>query len=230
MSTGTVYLKPRSPIENLTQLEFMYTPQIEYGHDVKYDAYSLTHTNYQPYAFSRSENPSIGLSCKFSAHTLEHFGHSVYALRFLRTYTKMNYGRQDPMRGQPPRILRFFAYGEQIFNDVPVVISKFSVTFPEDIDYVGGTVIIAGKPGTPDIIEGLTLEEHLAGPGQQGVEHMQTVIPGRAAVPDSPQKIYLPMIFTVNISLLVQYNLSRVVQEFNLNDFAAGKLTGKGYI
>ena len=41
--------------------------------------------------------------------TSTHFRHSEYALRFLRTYSKMNYGREDKQKGQPPRILRFFA-------------------------------------------------------------------------------------------------------------------------
>ena len=132
----TVYLQPKSRIADLDKLEFMYTPQIEYSHDVKYEAYNLVHTNYQPYAFSRSENPSLSLNCKFSAHTKDHFMHCEKAIRFLRTYSKMNYGRNDLQRGQPPRILRLFAYGEKMFNDVPVVISKFSMTFPEDCDYV----------------------------------------------------------------------------------------------
>ena len=89
----SVFLRAKNHVGNLKQLSFQYTPQIEYSNDVKYDAYSLTHTNYQPYAYSRTENPTIGLTCKFSAHTKEHFDHCEYAIRFLRTYTKMNYGR-----------------------------------------------------------------------------------------------------------------------------------------
>lgn len=187
----TVYLKPNSPIGDLDLLTFQYTPQLEYSHDAKYDAYSLTHTNYQQYAYIRSENPTISLSCKFSAHTTEHFAHSEKAIRFLRTYTKMNYGRNDPQRGQPPRILRLFAYGNQMFNDVPVVISKFGMTFPEDMDYV-----------TRNSSNG----------------------------EDSEAEISLPIYFNINISLLVQQNLYKVVNEFNLEDFANGKLAKKGYV
>lgn len=225
----TVYLQPRSPIGGLDILTFQFTPQLEYSHDVKYDSYALTHSNYQQYAFSRSENPTISLNCKFSAHTTDHFAHSEKAIRFLRTYTKMNYGRNDPERGQPPRILRLFAYGNQMFNDVPVVISKFNMTFPEDIDYVSGTVTVPGRAGTPDTVD-QSLEDHLNNQGQTGVEYMPTVTPGIPEEADRSFTISLPIYFTVNISLLVQQNLSKVVNEFNLEDFAKGKLTGKGYI
>lgn len=207
----TVYLEPKSPIAGLTRLEFMYTPQIEYSHDVKYDAYSLVHTNYQPYAYTRSENPSLSISCKFSAHTVDHFKKSEEAIRFLRTYTKMNYGRNDPMRGQPPRILRLFAYGNKMFNDVPVVISKFSMTFPEDCDYV-----TLNSTSTD-----YTLDQHDAGAGMTGVEYMPT---------ETGDITTLPMIFTINIGLLVQQNPSKVINEFSLEDFAKGNLSSKGYI
>ena len=218
---STVFLQPKSPVGGLTKLEFMYTPQIEYSHDVKYDTYALTHTNYQPYAYGRSENPSISLSCKFTAHTTEHFLRSEYAIRFLRTYTKMNYGRNDPQRGQPPRILRFFAYGANVFNDVPVLISKFGVTFPEDVDYVQG-----------EFDNNNTIKSFIS----RDVAKPTNTAPGDTRSPvvtasgDEGYKMYLPMIFTINISLLVQQNLSRAVNEFTLNDFAQGKLYGKGYI
>lgn len=231
----SVYLQPRNPVGNLKKLEFPYTPQLEYSHDVKYDAYSLTHTNYQPYAYTRSENPTISMSCKFSAHTVDHFRNSEQAIRFLRTYTKMNFGRTDPDRGQPPRILRLFAFGQQMFNDVPVVISKFSMTFPEDIDYVQGEFSSDGNfkgistrdNRLPSNEAGKDPRTQGAGGGQSTAEYAN----------NDPQRIdrqsyslYLPILFTVNISLLVQQNLSKTVNEFNLNDFASGQLIRKGYI
>ena len=231
----SVYLQPRNPIGNLTKLEFPYTPQLEYSHDVKYDAYSLTHTNYQPYAYTRSENPTISMTCKFSAHTVEHFRMSERAIRFLRTYTKMNYGRTDPDRGQPPRILRLFAYGQQLFNDVPVVISKFSMTFPDDIDYVLGefsndgefTGIATRNPGLPSNETGRDPRKPGAGYGQSTSEFANND-PRR--LDRESYNMYLPVFFSINISLLVQQNLSKTVNEFNLNDFASGDLVRKGYI
>ena len=219
---STVYLQPRNPVGNLKKLDFPYTPQIEYGQEVKYDSYAMSHTNYQTYGYGRTENPSINMTCKFSAHTSEHFNLSAYALRFLRTYTKMNYGRQDPLRGLPPRILRFYAYGNQVFDNIPVVINKFSMTFPEDVDYVKGKI----DPNS-DLykdIETVRKPEIATNAPKEG-EVPEMVITGTRE-----KEIYLPVFFTISIGLLVQQNIYKTVNNFTLQDFAAGKLNSKGYI
>ena len=218
---STVYLQPRNPVGNLKKLDFPYTPQIEYGQEVKYDSYSMSHTNYQTYGYGRTENPSINMTCKFSAHTSEHFNLSVYALRFLRTYTKMNYGRTDPLRGLPPRILRFFAYGNQVFDNVPVVIRKFNMTFPEDIDYVKGKI----DPNSD-------LYKDIEGVKKQNIatNEMETLNETYISSNSNKSEIYLPVFFTISIGLLVQQNLYKTVSSFNLQDFAAGKLNSQGYI
>jgi hypothetical protein len=218
---STVYLQPRNPVGNLKKLDFPYTPQIEYGQEVKYDSYSMSHTNYQTYGYGRTENPSINMTCKFSAHTSEHFNLSAYAIRFLRTYTKMNYGRTDPLRGLPPRILRFFAYGNQVFDNVPVVISKFNMTFPEDIDYVKGKI----DPNSD-------LYKDIEGVKKQNIatNEMETLNETYISSNSNKSEIYLPVFFTISIGLLVQQNLYKTVSSFNLQDFAAGKLNSQGYI
>ena len=219
---STVYLQPRNPVGNLKKLDFPYTPQIEYGQEVKYDSYSMTHTNYQTYGYGRTENPSINMTCKFSAHTSEHFNLSAYAIRFLRTYTKMNYGRTDPLRGLPPRILRFFAYGNQVFDNVPVVISKFNMTFPEDIDYVKGKI----DPNS-DLYKDI---ETVRKPEVPTNVTPEGEIPEIVVTASREKEIYLPVFFTITIGLLVQQNLYKTVNTFKLEDFAAGKLNSRGYI
>jgi hypothetical protein len=239
----SVYLIPRNRVGNLLGLTFPYTPQIEYSADVKYETYNTTHTNYQLYGYTRSENPQINLQCKFSAHTEDHFKLSEYAIRFLRTYTKMNYGRRDPERGQTPRILRFYAHGTKIFNDVPVVISKFNITFPDDVDYVSGRFnadnkLIAGefvqasgvqkKAPTTDGQFVSSIGDNTT-PGSQSLGQLE---PADITVNGEPQEfiLRLPVFFQISISLLVQQNMYRVAHEFNLAEFASGRLNDKGYI
>lgn len=212
----SVYLQPRNPIGSLTKLEFPYTPQIEYSTEVKYNSFDTTHTIYQLYAYTKTESPTITLNCKFSAHTEQHFRQSEYAIRFLRTYTKMNYGRTDMDRGQTPRILRFYAYGTQVFENVPVVITRFNMTFPDDVDYVSGQFsdnTLVGVTPVP-----ANQAQTLTGTDVRNSRSYQTPL------------IYLPIFFQISISLNVQQNLYKTVTEFNLNDFAAGKLSSKGYI
>ena len=214
----TVYLQATNPVTpDLKKLEFPYTPQIEYSTDVKYDTYNTTHTNYQLYGYTRTENPTIGMNCKFSAHTVEHFKMSAYAIRFLRTYTKMNYGRLDEDRGQPPRILRLFAHGEQMFNNVPVVITKFAMTLPEDVDYVSGTIDNDGSLAKTNIIRSAQVPTSALADQQVTVNSISGTI-------------YLPMVFQISINFNMQQNMFNAVKEFNLRDFANGKLSSKGYI
>jgi len=90
------------------------------------------------------------------------------------------------------------------------------MTFPEDIDYVQGTVDLNGQSkGTID----RDLTNASLSKGEEIINQNQV-----------DNKIWLPMLFTIHITLLVQQNLSRTVHEFNLNDFAQGNLANKGYI
>lgn len=220
-----VYLRPRNPVKGApTILEFPYTPQIDYSNDVKYDSFNLTHTNYQPYAYARTENPQLTLQCKFSSHTKEHFNISENAIRFLRTYTKMNYGRNDADRGQSPRILRFFAMGNPIFYNVPVVISRFNITFPEDVDYIKGTVEFSNDKATVKSAENV-------GSRSTATNDTGAVDLGTVTVTATRDKaIYLPAFFQISITLLVQQNIARTVKEFTLSDFASGRMSKDGYI
>ena len=238
MNYSGVYLKPRNPIAGGPNiLEFPYTPQIEYSNDVKYDSFNLTHTNYQPYAYARTENPQLTISAKFSSHTKEHFNIAERAIRFLRIYTKMNYGRDDVDRGQTPRILRFFAMGNPIFYNVPVVISRFNITFPEDVDYIKGIADFSDAKTSVTSVENVGSRQTATNAGRGAGQPVATPEPGVTVVNDALQVtstkdkfIYLPAVFQVSMSLLVQQNIARTVKEFTLEKFASGQMSNQGYI
>jgi len=223
---SSVFLKANNPVAGCTApLVFQYTPSIEYGHDVKYDTYNLVHTNYQPYAYARSEPPSINITAKFSAHTTAHFRQSEYAIRFLRTYTKMNYGRMDGAKGQPPRILRFFAYGNQVFDNVPTVLGKFNITFPDDVDYILGVYDNKGNLNTSFAGRDPGKATNMAEPP---TTDPNTVVVTGQRITELP--MYLPAIFQVSLTLHVQMNTYKTVTEFTLDDFSKGALAANGYI
>lgn len=224
---STVYLMPTNPVPNSPRmLEFPYTPAIEYSNEVKYDHYSLVHTNYQPLAYAKTDNPQLSVTAKFSSHTVDHFKISERAIRFLRTYTKMNYGRIDEQRGQAPRILRFFALGEPLFHKVPVVIGRFNVNFPEDVDYIKG---IFDPEAERDVnikeVQPIGKGSNLADNGQP----LKIEVNGTSNR-DSKVEFYLPAVFTINITLLIQQNIAKTVNEFSLSKFASGAMNKDGYI
>lgn len=125
---------------NTLSLNFPYTPTIRTGTTALYTEMELTHTNYQPHAFNRSQVQNISVSAQFTSQTDLWARYSLAAIHFMRTITKMRYGQNDPLRGAPPPVLNFSAYGTYMFENVPVVVQSFNVVLPNDVDYVDTVV------------------------------------------------------------------------------------------
>ena len=171
---------------NTLSLNFPYTPIIRTGTQVVYTEMELTHTNYQPHAFNRSQVQNIGISAQFTAQTDLWAKYSLAAIHFMRTITKMRYGENDNLRGAPPPVLLFSAYGTYMFENVPVVVSNFNITLPNDVDYVDTIV--------------------------NYIHHA------------------VPILFTMDIELIIQRAVGPIRKEFTLGKFASGALAKQGYI
>ena len=64
----------------------------------------------------------------------------------------------DPKAGNPPPVIFLNAYGNYVFKNVPVVVTKMTWQFPNDCDYIGCNVVgsAAGEvQGVADSIGGL---------------------------------------------------------------------------
>ena len=64
----------------------------------------------------------------------------------------------DPKAGNPPPIVKFNAYGNYVFKDVPVVVTDIRVELDNGCDYIGVNVVgsAAGQiEGVADSISGL---------------------------------------------------------------------------
>lgn len=116
---------------------FPYTPTIISGVQVNYSKYELVHTNSQPYAFNNSSPPTIQVTGQFVQQTTEEAEYLAGVIHFLRVVTKMNFGTADgATAGTPPPVLQFSAYGNTNYNNVPVLVGGYNLTWPDDVDYV----------------------------------------------------------------------------------------------
>ena len=115
---------------------FPYNPTLNLVGSVSYGQYDLTHTNYQPHFYSSTQNQQITLGFNFTATTLEEADYMCGVMWFLRTITKMNFGKGDDFAGMPPPVLEFSCYGDYQFKDVPVVIRSYSYDQSGQEDYV----------------------------------------------------------------------------------------------
>jgi hypothetical protein len=116
---------------------FPVTPSIRQDVKANWQATNVQHTNYAIYSYSGSDAGTISISGQFPVQTQQEAFSWLATINALRALTKMRTGN-DVIPGAPPPVCRFFAYGPDIYNGVPVVIGSFSIDLPADVDYLTG--------------------------------------------------------------------------------------------
>ncbi len=130
-SMGNI-LEPLSATDGMV---FPYTPTVDYSQSIDYTSYDPTHSNQEFFSYVRSRAPVIGVSGKFSIQNLDEARYALAAIHFCRVVSKMAFG-QSENAGTPPPVLLFSGYGDYVFNDLNVIMTNFSISYPEDIDYI----------------------------------------------------------------------------------------------
>lgn len=134
--TGILLQSPiTNPLIETNGVLFPYTPQIVVNHTASYDAQNLTHSNYAYQFYQSSTVEEISITGTFSAKNSTDALYVLAAQHFFRTVTKMFYG-QDPLAGTPPPVLRLDGHGDLQFSSVPIVITGFTSSYPDDVDYI----------------------------------------------------------------------------------------------
>jgi len=72
------------------------------------------------------------------------------ALYFFRAATKMFYGNSGTYQGAPPPIVYLDGYGAHYLPHVPCLLTQFSHTMPNDVDYIETKVTSKGESKTID--------------------------------------------------------------------------------
>jgi len=128
--------------------------------------------------------------------------HWVATINFLRTITKMYFGKEQALKGNPPPIMHLSGYGDHMFSKVPVIVNTFNVELRPGIDYIS-------TKQNPDGYSTARTRERM---GLPELDDSQTWAPTLS-----------------NISVLVTPVYSREsIKNFSLSEFARGELSGKG--
>lgn len=114
---------------------FPFNPVILLSHSANYSQISPTHTNYPFYAYQNSQVQEITITGEFYVETAQDASYWVACVHFLRTMTKMFYGEGD-LQGNPPLVTRLNGYGKHVLNNIPVLLTTFSIDMPADVDYI----------------------------------------------------------------------------------------------
>lgn len=121
----------RARLSGITgEFTFPYTPTIQISGGAQYEEVPITHQNYSFFAYQNSKAESINISAPYFVEDMLQAQQWIKDINFLRASTKMF---QD---GNPPVILKFNAYGNYVFKDIPVIIRSYSVDLPNGVDYI----------------------------------------------------------------------------------------------
>jgi hypothetical protein len=129
-----------APLKDAGGLIFPYTPQITIQSSATYGAIETVHTNYKFHAFRNSDPGTITVTAPMNVEDPTQGLYWIAAVHYLRSLTKMFTGL-DPKAGNPPPIVKLNGYGNFVFKNVPVVITQFSTTLPNDCDYIAVPVV-----------------------------------------------------------------------------------------
>jgi len=114
---------------------FPYTPSVTVQHTATYQPQKLTHSNYTNYFYDNSEVMPTSISAEFTVQTVNEGQYLLATIYFFRAVTKMFFGN-DTFAGNPPPIVYLNGYGEYYLPNVPCVVTSFSHTMPDNVDYL----------------------------------------------------------------------------------------------
>jgi hypothetical protein len=143
LGTGNIL----QPLKATNGMVWPYQPTITYQQGVSYTDVSMTHTNQEFYAYAKTDAVKLVCESEFTVQNQDDGKYSLACIHFLRTITKMYFGQSSNL-GTPPPVLLFDAYGQYMFNRLPVIVTNFTVTMPKDINYVPIDVSSLGKSFT----------------------------------------------------------------------------------
>jgi len=183
------------------------TPTMIIQHSANYNPLAQTHSNYPFQAYQNSQVDQMNIIGEFPVQNQQDAAHWVATVNFLRTVTKMFFGKDDDMKGNPPPILHLSAYGDHMFDKVPVIINTFNVELRAGIDYIS------------------TRQDPVYSKKANAFHNVHR----DQFDPNAMEQTWAPTLS--NISVLVTPIYSRdKIKNFNLKDFSQGKLRGKDRI
>jgi hypothetical protein len=236
--SATIFYKDTStqnsimaPLVETNGVIWPYTPSITVSHVANYSTAVLTHSNYSAHFYNNSDVNDITVTGEFTVQSVEEGQYLMAAIYFLRASTKMFFG-QGTNVGNPPPILFLDGYGSHYFPHVPCVITNFTHTLSNDVDYLQ-------VPITQTTLEDVTVTAPDNPNGgvsfldNKGIENTPSLLRSNKGPTATTQKFSsivsttrVPTASSVSVTLRPVYSRRNLHDRFNLNDFAQGKLIG----
>lgn len=193
-----------------------YQPTINYSQEVDYTTMELIHTNQEILSYARTKAPKFTVEGTFTVQSQEEGLYASACLLFLKTVTKMYFGDglsypnyPTGLEGTPPPILIFDAYGQYMFNNLPVVVTSWTASLPNDVDYMPIDLVDYDQFAT------------------SSVSSLISKVTQSPNISNNDGLVWLPVVFTISVQLTVQ-NTPKKLRKFNLDAFRNGSLISEG--
>ena len=198
------------PLRDIGGFFWPLTPSMVIQHSANYNALAQTHNNYPFQAYQNSQVDQMNIIGEFPVQNQTDAAYWVATVNFLRAITKMFFGQEQEFKGNPPPIMHLSGYGDHMFQNVPVIVNTFNVELRAGIDYISTRQDAppswrASKNVPP--LEMLTQQQD----------------------PNLIEQTWAPTLSNISVLLTPTYSRESV-QNFNLRDFAEGKLRGEDRI
>ena len=217
-----------SPLSETNGVIFPYTPSIQVSHVANYSATTPVHSNYSQQFYTNSEVSDITIGGEFTVQGIDEGKYLLAAIYFFRAATKMFFGSGDNA-GNPPPLVFLDGYGSHYFPHVPCVITNFTHTMPNEVDYIQIPVVTTTlsesvvAPSTP-----MSVVNTLDNEGMKYAPNWGS----KKATADTKMSSYksvttstrVPAVSTISVTLKPIYSRKNLHDNFNLDSFAAGRL------
>lgn len=127
------------PIKDSGGLVWQYTPTLFLSGSAEYNQALAQGMNYPINTFINGRAPDLPVTADFTANDIYEARYLLAVMTFLRIASKAYYGDTAVASGRygtPPPVLLFEYLGEHGFNEVPVVVTNYTMELPGDVDYV----------------------------------------------------------------------------------------------
>lgn len=216
-----------NPLQDTGGVIFPYTPSIQINYGANYESPDVAQTNYKIYQYKNSTVDNIQITCDFTAQDTTEAEYLMAVIHFLRSVTKMFYGQdQLPRNGTPPPLCYLSGLGAFQFDNHPLVITNFTYTLPNDVDYIraGSSLQSAGvnlssyqfKVNTSVLSNVRRNSAGLAPGGGVKEPQFQNLSNTKAT--------YVPTKMQISISCLPIVTRYDISQRFSLNKYGTGEL------
>ena len=127
------------PIKESNGLVWKYTPTVLNMASANYNSHTGQGMQYPVHSYENSTPPEITVTGDFTANDIYEARYLLAVMTFFKIATKGDFGDiavAKETAGAPPPVLLFEYLGDHGFNKVPVIVTSYSITYDNNIDYV----------------------------------------------------------------------------------------------